>query len=78
MTYTTTGSVRGNCGHAHRSIEAAYQCLRADQKGCDNQGGYSDRSVVRKDGESFTAQERAAYEAAQEAEYDFVAINAAS
>lgn len=45
-TYTTYGSVRGCCGHKHKTSEAAEKCLDRDQKGCRSQGGYSDRSVV--------------------------------
>ena len=44
-TYTTYGSVRGGCGHRHKTIRAAEHCLDRDQRGCSSQGGYSDRSV---------------------------------
>lgn len=43
--YTTTGKVRGNCGHRHQSILAAYACQRRDSRQCQRAGGYSDRSV---------------------------------
>ena len=43
--YTTWGSVRGGCGHEHRTLLAAYKCVRRDQRGCAGQGGYSDRHV---------------------------------
>jgi hypothetical protein len=56
-TYTTTGPVRGTCGHEHRSIRTAAECLRRDLDGCRQQGGYSDRSVVRTDGEPLTERE---------------------
>ena len=49
-TYTTIGPVRGNCGHAHRSIRTAVACLAADSAGCRRQGGYSDRQVKHSDG----------------------------
>lgn len=49
--FTTKGNVRGCCGHKHRSLETAVRCLREDMKGCQSQGGYSDRSVVKTDGE---------------------------
>ena len=45
--YITYGGVRGDCGHRHRTIEGAAKCLESDQKGCNRQGGYSDRSVRR-------------------------------
>ena len=43
--YTTWGSVRQGCNHAHRSIKAAKNCIRADNRGCHWQGGYSDRFI---------------------------------
>lgn len=50
-TYTTYGSVRGACGHHHRSIGAATRCAAKDQRDCKRVGGYSDRYVRRTDGE---------------------------
>lgn len=50
-TYTTRGSVRGCCGHKHRTLEAAIRCVLADQRDCERAGGYSDRQAVRSDGE---------------------------
>ncbi len=44
--FSTYGSVRGCCGHKHKTREGADKCLTSDQKGCKSQGGYSDRSVV--------------------------------
>ena len=44
--YVTHGSVRGGCGHDHRSQRTAEECLRRDQRGCAGQGGYSDRRVI--------------------------------
>lgn len=44
--YTCTGSVRGNCGHKHRTIDGAVRCLERDASGCSRQGGYSDRELV--------------------------------
>jgi len=44
--YRTTGSVRGDCGHRHRTLSGAIRCLRRDQSGCAGQGGYSDRRIV--------------------------------
>lgn len=55
---TCIGSVRGCCGHAHRSIEAAEACIARDQRGCESQGGYSDRRVVT--AEDYTYSERCA------------------
>lgn len=55
--YTTCGSVRGCCGHNHRTIETAQRCVDSDQAGCARQGGYSDRSVVRRDGEELSESE---------------------
>jgi hypothetical protein len=44
-TYTNIGSVRGSCGHNHRTISGALRCLDSDQSGCRQCGGYSDRVV---------------------------------
>ena len=53
-TYTTSGSVRGGCGHAHRTVEAAVRCLARDQASCHRCGGgaYSDREVIGLDGQT--------------------------
>lgn len=47
-TYTTIGSVRGTCGHNHRTIAAAYRCCQRDHNACAGLGGgaYSDRYIV--------------------------------
>lgn len=47
-TYEARGAVRGNCGHAHRSEDAALACIERDRKRCAALGGgaYSDRVVV--------------------------------
>ncbi len=45
MLYTTWGSVRGCCGHAHKTVEAAEACIDKDHRDCASQGGYSDREV---------------------------------
>jgi hypothetical protein len=58
MTFTTHGSVRGSCGHAHRSLETACKCLRQDQRNCKSLGGYSDRDVVRNDGQQLDDSEQ--------------------
>lgn len=56
--YTTDGSVRGCCGHLHRTIRAAAVCLREDMDGCVKQGGYSDRGVVARDGRALSDDEQ--------------------
>ena len=49
--YVAYGSVRGSCGHRHRTIGSAQRCIDSDMSGCARQGGYSDRYVtVREDG----------------------------
>jgi len=55
--YTTIGSVRGCCGHKHRSLTAAERCRQRDANGCGSQGGYSDREVVHVDGTDLTPDE---------------------
>jgi hypothetical protein len=42
--YSCHGDVRGDCGHKHRTIGAAYACLQDDHRGCASVGGYSDRT----------------------------------
>ena len=51
-TYTTSGSVRGGCGHSHRTISGALRCLNHDVASCHGLGGgaYSDRELVGQDG----------------------------
>ncbi len=44
--YHCKGSVRGDCGHHHRTLISADKCLKRDRKGCKKQGGYSDRYVI--------------------------------
>ena len=46
ITYSVSGSVRGDCGHKHRSIKTARRCYLRDHKGCQSQGGYSDRTTI--------------------------------
>ncbi|MCY4511287.1 MAG: hypothetical protein OXG35_30635 [Acidobacteria bacterium] len=48
-TFTTIGRARESCGHEHRSLETALRCLARDVRGCDAQGGYSDRQVYARD-----------------------------
>ncbi len=53
--YTTFGSVRLGCGHAHPTLKLADACLKRDQKLCSGsarsalarRGGYSDRKIYR-------------------------------
>ena len=66
VTYTTSGKVRGCCGHQHQTVELAVECLLADQEGCAMQSGYSDRRVFAvEDGEM-----RLLNESEEEREYD--------
>ena len=46
-TYTTYGSVTGDCGHSHKTHQSASQCATKHERGCKSQGGYSDRAVYR-------------------------------
>jgi len=53
IAYTTTGSVRGSCGHVHRTFEAAEACIdrdaasiRAAYPSTFPTQAYSDRRVV--------------------------------
>lgn len=56
--YTTKGSVRGCCGHKHRSLKTAFICITKDTNGCNSQGGYSDRYIQRLDGEELEVSEQ--------------------
>ena len=38
-------NVRGTCGHKHKTLHGAVDCLRKDQRNCRRQGGYSDRGI---------------------------------
>ena len=44
--WTTRGSVRGGCGHNHKSLRAALECVDRDIAACRKVGGYSDRQAV--------------------------------
>lgn len=44
--YYLKGSVRGHCGHQHRTLSGLARCMRQDSNGCSRQGGYSDRRPV--------------------------------
>ena len=43
--YYAAGSVRGECGHAHRTLAGADGCCERDHRGCRAHGGRSDRAV---------------------------------
>jgi hypothetical protein len=67
-TYTTIGSVRGSCGHAHRTIGAALACANRDNRAVKRGNGsssYSDRGVVRSDGQRLTEREQEALDDAR-------------
>ena len=59
VTYTCKGPVRGECGHTHRTLVGAARCLHRDQRACTlytslGGGAYSDRTIVRTDGEEMS------------------------
>ena len=56
--YTTKGTVRGNCGHKHRTLKSVHKFIERDQNGCAKQGGYSDRYIVRCDGKDLSENEQ--------------------
>ena len=45
--YTTWGRALHGCGHLHKTVETARQCIRKNQRDCERQcsGGYTDREV---------------------------------
>ncbi len=45
IAFTTWGSVRGCCDHAHRTLQAAEQCIERDHRACAERGSRSDRTV---------------------------------
>jgi hypothetical protein len=44
--YATEGALRGRCGHKHRDLESAVDCLDADEQRCVALGGHTDRRIV--------------------------------
>lgn len=50
--YTTWGRGRGDCGHLHLTREGAEHCLDRDRRSCRAQGGVSDRTLRRIEGET--------------------------
>lgn len=72
-TYRAVGSVRGDCGHEHKTAGAAWDCVHRDSRRCAALGGcaYSDRVVVRSDGEELTGADRRSIDAAQAAVYGY-------
>ena len=71
--YCAIGDIRGNCGHAHRTIAAALKCADSDHRACRAGGSLSDRTVAAVSGRSpdwldpipLTADEEAAIRALQ-------------
>jgi hypothetical protein len=43
--YSTTGPIRGECGHKHRHIDDAIECLEDDDRWCIERGGRTDRRI---------------------------------
>jgi hypothetical protein len=71
--YEAEGSVRGACGHHHRTAGAAETCRLRDRAGATNRwGAYSDRDqVVRSDGASLTPDDAASVKAANQEYYRY-------
>lgn len=60
VTYTTIGSVRGSCGHNHRTLATAQACADRDNRAVKRGNGassYSDRSVCHSDGSRLSMDE---------------------
>jgi hypothetical protein len=53
--YTTRGSVRLGCGHTHKTLAKAEVCRLNDMRACRAVGGYSDRIVIRANGDPLSA-----------------------
>jgi len=60
--YRAFGSVRGACGHAHRTLAGAHACAARDGRACSSLrgGAYSDRYVQASDGSPLTEAELSA------------------
>jgi hypothetical protein len=43
--YSSAGPLRGKCGHKHRHIDDAVECLDADDAWCIERGGRTDRKL---------------------------------
>jgi hypothetical protein len=43
--YSSRGPLRGRCGHMHRHIDDALECVEADDAWCTERGGRTDREV---------------------------------
>jgi len=43
--YTTAGPLRGPCGHKHKNLESAAECLANDEAVCAVRGGHTDRKI---------------------------------
>lgn len=68
MRYDAYGSVRGSCGHTHRSEESAQRCVDQDAAACArlSGGAYSDRYVRPIDGEARSLMRRRDQDEARE------------
>lgn len=65
ITYSAVGSVRGHCGHQHRTPAAAARCAMRDHRACQRGVGYSDRCLHRSDSERPTDDEHEEFDRAQ-------------
>lgn len=43
--FTTWGTVRGSCGHAHRTLAQAQACVIRDERLCRRTGRDTDRAI---------------------------------
>ena len=43
--YTTHGPLRGKCGHRHKNLDGAIDCLDEDEALCVSRGGHTDRQI---------------------------------
>jgi len=45
LVFFLRGIVRGDCGHVHRTLQAAAKCYRREWSDCAMLGGYTDRTL---------------------------------
>jgi hypothetical protein len=50
--FTTQGPLRGACGHKHKNLESAADCLGEDEARCVVRGGHTDREIFVLEGSS--------------------------
>lgn len=45
LRYTTEGALHGKCGHKHKNLDGAVDCIDAHEALCVARGAHSDRKI---------------------------------